>query len=156
MLYFHCVGYLESPYSVINKANVKSLSIPYEVAIEEESEPASIEGNEYTTKKALKQRKSLPRTFHWIWYLKKKRKSMAIPLELTENMKFIKIITAKWSKKSLLLIMTISATINKKRCPTPQKTNVFFQPCLASFYFRVYKKASYVLIYDFSSSFPIN
>ena len=41
---FIVVGYLESPYSVMNKPYATSSSIPYEVAIAEESEPVSIEG----------------------------------------------------------------------------------------------------------------
>ncbi len=61
---FIVVGYLESPYSVINKPYATSSSIPYEVAIAEESEPVSIEETMTQTKKPLKQKKSLRLTFH--------------------------------------------------------------------------------------------
>jgi hypothetical protein len=50
---FIVVGYLESPYSVMNKPYATSLSIPYEVAIAEESEPVSIEENDDTNEKSL-------------------------------------------------------------------------------------------------------
>jgi nickel-dependent lactate racemase len=50
---FIVVGYLESPYSVMNKSYATFSSIPYEVAISEESEPASIEENNDTNEETL-------------------------------------------------------------------------------------------------------
>lgn len=50
---FIVVGYLESPYSVMNKPYATSSSIPYEVAIAEESEPVSIEENDDTNEETL-------------------------------------------------------------------------------------------------------
>ena len=41
---FVVLGYLESPYSVINKPYATLSSIPYEVAIAEESESVSSRG----------------------------------------------------------------------------------------------------------------
>ncbi len=54
---FIVVGYLESPYSVMNKPYATSSSIPYEVAIAEESEPVSIEENDDTNEEALETEK---------------------------------------------------------------------------------------------------
>lgn len=53
VIIFIVVGYLESPYSVINKPYATSSSIPYEVAIAKESEPVSIKENDDTDEKNL-------------------------------------------------------------------------------------------------------
>ncbi len=50
---FIVVGYLESPYSVMNKPYATSSSIPYEVTIAKDSEPVSIEENDDTNEKSL-------------------------------------------------------------------------------------------------------
>ena len=122
LLTFIVIGYLESPYSWFNKKYATVTSIPYEVAMAEQSETFQ---QMKQTKGQAKQEEIAALNFSLEMVLESKSQIDDYIVETYQEYEIYKDKTVKSSKRSLLPILIIFATENKKGL-TPKKDKCLF------------------------------